>query len=120
MPYASVMDAPHAVAAMQALGHEARLAAFRALVRAGSSGLTVAEIQDALDGMPRSTLAHHLGKLVAAGLVQQERRGAEVVSRARYDAVDDLVAYLTDECCSAERPPAGAVPVEPRLLGSRR
>lgn len=99
------MDAPHAVAAMQALGHEARLAAFRALVRAGSTGLTVGEIQATLGDMPRSTLAHHLRKLVAAGLVAQERRGAEVISRARYDAMDDLVAYLSAECCAAEQAP---------------
>lgn len=112
------MDAPHAVSAMQALGHEARLAAFRALVRAGSTGLTVGEIQATLDGMPRSTLAHHLGKLVAAGLVAQERRGAEVISRARYDAMDDLVAYLSAECCVAERAPTGqpGAPIASRFL----
>lgn len=112
------MDAPHAVAAMQALGHEARLAALRALVRAGPTGLTVGEIQAALDGMPRSTLAHHLGKLVAAGLVAQERRGAEVISRARYDATDALVAYLSAECCATERAPARehAAPILPRHL----
>ncbi len=112
------MDPLRAVAAMQALGHEARLAAFRALVRAGDTGLTIGEIQDALGDMPRSTLAHHLGKLVAAGLVGQDKRGAEVVNRACYDVMDDLVAYLTEECCAFERRPyAGPdATVRPRHL----
>lgn len=96
------MDPARAVAAMQALGHEARLDAYRALVRAGSAGLSVAEVQSTLDDMPRSTLAHHLHKLVEAGLVTQEKRGAAVVSRARFETMDALVAYLTDACCVDE------------------
>lgn len=102
------MDPARAVAAMQALGHEARLDAYRALVRAGSAGLSIAEVQAALGDMPRSTLAHHLAKLVDADLVAQEKRGAAVVSRARFEAMDALVAYLTDECCVDERPASGA------------
>src|SRR3546814_7960903 len=64
--------------ALAALGHEARLAIYRLLVRAGEEGLNVGEIAAHLK-MPASTLAHHLSTLVAAGLVIQERRGREVV-----------------------------------------
>lgn len=99
------MKGSAAVTAMQALGHEARLHAFRALVRAGAAGLSITELQEALGGMPRSTLGHHLHKLVAAGLVAQEKRGATVVSRARYETMDALVDYLTAECCVDERAP---------------
>lgn len=98
------MNGSAAATAMDALGHEARLDAYRALVRAGRTGLSIAELQRALNGMPRSTLAHHLHKLTQAGLVAQERRGATVLSRARYDVMDALVAYLTDECCVDEGP----------------
>ena len=88
------------VDALAALGHEARLAIFRILVRAGDDGLPVHRIQERLGGMPRSTLAHHLQMLVQAGLVAQAKVGAEVVSRADYDAIRRVIAYLTDECCA--------------------
>jgi ArsR family transcriptional regulator, arsenate/arsenite/antimonite-responsive transcriptional repressor len=91
---------PRAAMALAALGHEARLEIFRALVRAGDDGLPVYLIQERLGGMPRSTLAHHLQALVQAGLVAQHKVGAEVVSRAEFAEMRGLVAYLTDECCA--------------------
>lgn len=87
-----------AALALSALGHEARLSVFRLLVRAGHDGLKVGELGTLLD-LPASTLAHHLTALVKAGLVQQERRGREVVNRADYDRMTGLLAFLTDECC---------------------
>jgi len=93
------MEPTDAVTCMQALGHDARLGAYRALVRAGARGLSIGEIQAALEDMPRSTLAHHLQKLLDAGLVDQEKRGATVISRAHYQTMDDLVGYLTEACC---------------------
>lgn len=88
------------VDALAALGHEVRLAIFRALVRAGDEGLPVHQVQERLGGMPRSTLAHHLQMLVQAGLVWQRKAGAEVVSHADYAAIRGLVAFLTEACCA--------------------
>jgi DNA-binding transcriptional ArsR family regulator len=85
--------------ALAALGHEARLAIYRLLVRAGKEGLNVGEIAAHLD-MPASTLAHHLSTLVAAGLVIQERQGREVVNRADYESMRRTLDFLTDECCT--------------------
>lgn len=87
---------------MDALGHEVRLDCYRALVRAGRRGLSVADIQARLGGVPRSTLAHHLGKLVDAGLVRQRKERASVVSTVDFDRMDSLVDYLTAECCVDE------------------
>jgi len=85
--------------ALAALGHEARLAIYRLLVRAGEDGLNVGEIAAHLQ-MPASTLAHHLSTLVAASLVIQERQGREVVNRADYEVMRRTVGFLTDKCCS--------------------
>lgn len=85
--------------ALAALGHDARLATFRLLVRAGAGGLNVGQIGAHL-GVPASTLAHHLGALVDAGLVTQERVGREVVNRADFAAMGALTAFLTAECCA--------------------
>ena len=88
--------------ALAALGHEKRLAIFRLLVRAGAEGLNVGQIGAHLGEAP-STLAHHLGGLVEAGLVLQERRGREVINRADYAAMQRTLAFLTAECCAGLR-----------------
>lgn len=85
--------------AFAALGNEARLGIFRLLVRAGQDGLCVGDI-GAHFGFKPSTLAHHLGTLVHAGLVIQEKKGREVYSRVDYEAMNGLLDFLTEECCS--------------------
>lgn len=93
----------HAAQALAALGHEARLGVFRLLVRSGPEGLTVGEISAHL-GLPASTLAHHLRALVGAGLVVQERRGRQVISRVDFAAMQGLMGFLGEECCAGVRP----------------
>ncbi|GJL80807.1 MAG: transcriptional regulator [marine bacterium B5-7] len=85
--------------ALAALGHEARLSVYRLLVRSGYDGLNVGEIGDHLD-LPASTLAHHLRALVQTGLIKQEKRGREVFNRPDFEAMDTVMAFLSDECCS--------------------
>lgn len=85
--------------ALAALGHDARLAIFRLLVRAGEEGMRVGDIGAHL-GLAPSTLAHHLSALVDAGLVRQERQGREVINRADYDAMRRVLDFLTAECCT--------------------
>lgn len=88
----------HVAAALASLGHEARLSVYRLLVRAGRDGMNVGEIGDQLD-LPASTLSHHLRALVHTGLVIQEKRGREVFNRPDFDAMENVTAFLTKECC---------------------
>ncbi|WP_323780747.1 metalloregulator ArsR/SmtB family transcription factor [Leisingera sp.] len=89
----------HNARALAALGHDARLAIFRLLVKAGEDGLRVGEIAGHL-GLAPSTLAHHLSALVDAGLVVQEKRGREVFNRVDYPVIQGVVNFLTSECCT--------------------
>lgn len=89
---------PHA-RALAALGHDARLSIFRLLVKAGDDGLRVGEIGDHL-GLAPSTLAHHLSALVDAGLVVQDKQGREVFNKVDYPAMNQLLHFLSSECCS--------------------
>jgi DNA-binding transcriptional ArsR family regulator len=89
----------HVVRSLAALGHDARLAIFRLLVRAGHEGLNVGEIGAHL-GIAPSTLAHHLATLAGSGLVVQERRGRETVNRVDFAALRITLDFLTDECCA--------------------
>lgn len=84
--------------ALAALGHDARLAIFRLLVKAGNEGLRVSDIGVHL-GLPASTLAHHLSTLVDAGLVLQEKQGREVLNKVDYPTMHRVVGFLTSECC---------------------
>ena len=81
-----------------ALGNETRLQVFRLLVRAGRDGMNIGQIQDHLGTAP-STLAHHIQTLVHAGLVVQDKQGREVICSANFETMENIVAYLTDECC---------------------
>jgi len=85
--------------ALAALGHDARLSIFRALVKAGDEGLRVGDIGAHLDMAP-STLAHHLSALVDSGLVIQERQGREVFNRVDFPAMHRVLGFLTSECCT--------------------
>ena len=92
------MTEDQAADAFAGLANRTRLRLFRLLVRAGEQGLNVGDLQRLLD-VPPSTLSHHVTALAAAGLIMQERLGREVISRADYDGVRRMLAYLTDECC---------------------
>lgn len=85
--------------ALAALGHESRLDLFRLLVRAGSAGMSVGQISETLALHP-STLAHHLSMLVQADLVVQSREGRTVICRAHYAQMNQLIGYLTENCCA--------------------
>lgn len=111
------MDTPTALAALNALSHESRLAAFRALVQAGPDGLSVGELRDRVQLAP-ATLTAHLNVLRAAGMVQDQREGRFIRVRADYPRMDALLAYLTENCCAgagaaACGPASGCAPRTP-------
>lgn len=93
------MDARTTATRLEALGNETRLEVFRILVRAGRDGLAVGELQRRT-GSARSTLSHHLHRLIAVGLVYQERDGTTLYCHANYAAMDETLGFLTRECCA--------------------
>jgi len=94
------LEIEDAAQAFAALGSEQRLAVLRALVRAGPEGLRVGELKDRT-GLAASTLSHHLRFLSQAGLIEQTRRGREIIcAAAAYETVEALAAFLMRECCA--------------------
>jgi DNA-binding transcriptional ArsR family regulator len=93
------MKAIDAVAALAALAQETRLAVFRLLVQAGPSGLAAGEIGTRLD-IPANTLSFHLKTLSQAGLLDARQEGRFIYYAAAYARMDDLIAFLTDNCCN--------------------
>ena len=93
------MNSQTAAAALESLGNETRLRIFRTLVRAGPTGSPVGSLKDRLD-IPGSTLSHHIGHLVSAGLMDQNREGRTLRCTANFRTMRALVDYLVAECCA--------------------
>lgn len=87
-----------AVAALSALAHEHRLAAYRLLVEMGPDGLPAGAIAERL-GLPPSSLTFHLQALLHAGLVSQRRASRQIIYAMAPAAMNGLVAYLTEHYC---------------------
>ena len=102
-----------AAEAFAALGSEVRLAILRALVRAGEAGLPVGALQQRL-AIAASTLSHHLRALIQAGVLEQTRDGRSLICRARYDRIQELAAFLVNECCADLAQAPGEKPKEKR------
>jgi ArsR family transcriptional regulator, arsenate/arsenite/antimonite-responsive transcriptional repressor len=86
--------------ALAALAQETRLALFRLLVEQGPAGLTPGRIADVLD-LPAATLSFHLKELVNAGLIHARQESRFIHYSADFEAMNGLVAYLTENCCRA-------------------
>ena len=92
------MESKIAVEALSALAQEHRLALFRLLVQAGQGGMAAGAIAEALS-VPNSSLSFHLAHLTRAGLIAQRRQGRSLIYTVDYDAMNSLVAFLTENCC---------------------
>ena len=94
------MKTPEVIDALGALAHEHRLAIFRLLVERGPEGLPAGAISERI-GLVPSSLTFHLQALQRANLIKQVRASRQLIYSADYDAMNGLVAYLTDNCCAA-------------------
>lgn len=92
------MQEANVIRSLSALAHEARLRVFRALVVAGSEGLIPSALAEQL-GIAPNALSFHLKELSHAQLINQERQGRNVIYRAEFSAMNDLLGYLTENCC---------------------
>lgn len=93
------MESTTAVAALGALAHETRLQIFRLLVRAGADGMAVGRIAEGLGVEANGRLSFHLKELVAAGLAASRQEGRFVYYSTDYAAMNELLRYLTEDCC---------------------
>lgn len=95
------MDETTAVKALAALAQAQRLRAFRALVAAGPEGLTPGVIAEHL-AMAPSALSFHLKELAHSGLVNCESRGRNLIYRADFERMKNLMLYMTEHCCQGQ------------------
>ena len=100
-------------------GQENRLGAFRLLVQAGPEGMAAGEVAAALK-VPPNTLSFHFDRLRNAGLIKVERRSRSLIYSARYETMNALLAYLTENCCQGAPEQCLAVACSPSTQSQRR
>ena len=110
------MEKIDAVAALAALAQDNRLDVFRLLVQAGPEGMPAGQVAEALDLAP-NTLTFHFDRLRVAGLVTVRREGRSMIYAARFETMNALLGFLTENCCqgaAAKRAPTACKPARSR------
>ena len=95
------MDPVSTVEALGALAHEHRLAIYRLLVEAGPDGMSAGDIAQRI-GLVPSSLTFHVQSLQRAGLITQRRLSRQLFYSADFSAMNELIEYLTKNCCGGE------------------
>ena len=115
------MKSSDAVARLAALGQETRLALFRLLMQAGEAGLSAGVIGERL-GLAPATLSFHLAHLARAGLITGRQDGRFIYYTADFSGMDDLLVFLTDNCCNGNNclPKVTAVAVTAKAISKHR
>ena len=103
------METLNAAELLAALGHESRLSIYRLLVEAGPQGLHAGAIGERL-GLPAPTLSFHLAHLNRVGLARRRQEGRFVVYAADFPVMNQLLGFLTANCCGGNPCIADAAP----------
>jgi len=92
------MKPAQVVKALSALAQPTRLAVYRLLVERGPDGMQAGLVAEKLKVSP-ATLSFHFKTLSHAGLIESRQDGRFVYYAANFTVMNDLVAYLTENCC---------------------
>src|ERR1700759_5450735 len=92
------MEKSDAVTALAALAQDNPLDVFRLLVEAGREGMPAGAVAEALELAP-NTLTFHFDRLRTAGLVAVRREGRSMIYAARFETMNELLGFLTENCC---------------------
>ena len=120
------MDKQLATTIFESLASGVRLDVFRLLVKNAPNGLVAGEIATLLALRP-TNLSFHLKALTQSGLLSVVQEGRYQRYRANLPVMQELIAYLTAECCTGHPeqcfegdPASGCCDTEPTLSSTLR
>lgn len=93
------MEKTTATSIFESLASGIRLDIYRLLVRMAPDGMVAGEIATALD-IPPTNLSFHLKAMTNSRLLSVVQEGRYQRYRANIPLMLDLIAYLTEECCT--------------------
>ncbi len=96
------METRNAAALLASLAQPTRLDIFRALVVAGPNGLAAGTLAERL-GVGAQVLSFHLKELRVNALIDSEQQGRFVIYRARFDTMNALLTFMTENCCAGSK-----------------
>ena len=102
------MDKQTATTIFESLSSGVRLDVFRLLVKQGLDGMVAGEIATTLE-VPPTNLSFHLKAMTHARLVTVEQEGRFQRYRANLPLMLEMIAYLTEECCSGQLQSCGDI-----------
>ena len=106
------MKSNDVITGLGALAQESRLALFRLLVKRGPEGYAPGQLSEKL-GVPAPTLSFHLKELQRAGLIEARREGRFIYYSPNFAHMNQLLEFLTDNCCSLADEDCGAACAAP-------
>ena len=112
------MDKSAATKVFESLSSGVRLDIYRLLGETGPQGLVAGEIGGALE-IPPTNLSFHLKALTHAQLVSVVQEGRFQRYRANLALMQDLIAYLTAQCCSGHPEQCAEICPSPACAPSR-
>jgi DNA-binding transcriptional ArsR family regulator len=114
------MAIENAAAALAALGHKLRLAAWRMLVPHGQIGLPAGAISAQLAVAP-SSLSFHLQQMTVAGVLVQRRSSRQIIYAVNSQVMNALCDFLTKAEHETVRLPIAALPARQMsdIIGER-
>jgi len=92
------MKSAQVVKALSGLAQPTRLALYRLLVARGPEGMVAGQVAKKLKVSP-ATLSFHFRTLSHAGLIESRQKGRFIYYAANFAAMNDMLAFLTDNCC---------------------
>lgn len=93
------MENSNATQIFESLASATRLDIYRLLVKAGPDGMVAGQIGATL-AQPSNKLSFHLKEMTHAGLLTATQEGRFNRYRANYPLIQELIAFLTEECCT--------------------
>ena len=93
------MDKSSATKIFESLSSGVRLDIYRLLIKTGPQGMVAGEIGSLL-AVPPTNLSFHLKALTNAQLLSVVQEGRFQRYRANLVLMQELIAYLTAECCA--------------------
>ena len=104
---------------LSALAQTSRLAVFRLLVAQGPDGMPAGQIAKRLKISP-ATLSFHLKELHHGGLTQSRQDGRYVIHSANFEAMNSMIAFLTENCCQGSSCGPDATACQPAFQSAPR
>jgi len=95
------MEKLSAISVFESLSSGVRLDIYRLLVKTGPQGMVAGEIATEL-AVPPTNLSFHLKALTQAQLLSVVQEGRFQRYRANLVLMQELIAYLTAECCAGQ------------------